>query len=278
MESNQICFTKDLSQWRLITGNREINRVKVDEIKKSIEAEGFHPYEPIIIRPSDNGIADGQHRYLAAKELLESGVDVTVYYLTTELDLDHIRSMNSGRRNWDINEYVKSYSISGNENYQRYNRLINKYESTFNNTVIQCACFGAKSTKLKPGHDGNRNANPKNIRNGTLVFTEEMQERASATLDELKNYLDIDTKQKTRFFQALIAVLSLSAIDKKELYQKLHFPIGNMHPDLKTMLDNAFNVPLMIEAIDKAYNMRKTTNRVFIKELWLKECKYHNCN
>jgi len=60
--------TRDYSKFKFLPENREIKRANVEKIKTSVKEWGIIPGRPILIDGSGN-IIDGQHRFLAYKEL-----------------------------------------------------------------------------------------------------------------------------------------------------------------------------------------------------------------
>ncbi len=60
--------TRDYSKFKFLKTNREINRANVEKIKASIREWGIIPGRPTLV-DGDYNIIDGQHRFLAIKEL-----------------------------------------------------------------------------------------------------------------------------------------------------------------------------------------------------------------
>ena len=63
----QIHSTNDLSVFKILEGNRNINLANVERLVKSIEENGFLQM-PIIVNENYE-VIDGQHRLMAAKKL-----------------------------------------------------------------------------------------------------------------------------------------------------------------------------------------------------------------
>lgn len=60
--------TKNYDMFEFITANRSINRSHVNKLKKSLSEYGFLSSQPITVS-NDMKIIDGQHRFIACKEM-----------------------------------------------------------------------------------------------------------------------------------------------------------------------------------------------------------------
>ena len=60
--------TKDYGKFTFLTANRPIHRGHVNKLKKSLTEYGFLDSQPITVTP-DFRIIDGQHRFIACKEM-----------------------------------------------------------------------------------------------------------------------------------------------------------------------------------------------------------------
>lgn len=95
--------------------NREINKVNLNRIVKSIQARNLLKLRPILI-DKDYRIIDGNHRLEAAKHL-----NVEVYYqLSEETDKEDIILLNANQRTWRSDDYLNFYINSGIEDYLKF--------------------------------------------------------------------------------------------------------------------------------------------------------------
>lgn len=60
--------TKNYENFTFLTANRPINRNHVNKIKKSLSEYGYLDSQPITVT-ADMKILDGQHRFIACKEM-----------------------------------------------------------------------------------------------------------------------------------------------------------------------------------------------------------------
>ena len=126
----QIHSTHDLSIFKNLNGNRDLNINNVDRIAKSILDNGFFKV-PIVVNEYFE-IIDGQHRVEAAKK-----VNSIVYYIKVkDYNLSTAILLNANSSNWKTIDYVKSFCERGNINYLK---LMQLYESNKDFGINTCA-------------------------------------------------------------------------------------------------------------------------------------------
>lgn len=113
-----------LKDLKITEANRDIRRNQVDRIKESIKAHGYINAVPILV-DEDGLIIDGQHRYIACKEL---GIEPTILQAG---NFNLVPVLNSTQLSWSLSDFVKYYAAKGYEDY----------------VILENIC---KSKKLKP--------------------------------------------------------------------------------------------------------------------------------
>lgn len=116
----EIKETKDYGIFSFVNGNRKIDEKHKDRLKKSMAENDLA--NPIIV----NGkleIIDGQHRYVAKKEL---GLLVQ-YIVADNYSIDQVNILNSNSKNWKTLDFIKSYAKLGNENYKELLSIMEEY-------------------------------------------------------------------------------------------------------------------------------------------------------
>lgn len=126
----QIHSTADLSVFKILEGNRNINLGNVERLVKSIEENGFLQL-PIIVNENYE-VIDGQHRLMAARKLNS----IIYYHKVNNYDLKTAIVLNRNQSNWSISDYIKSYCDLG---YKDYILLQQFYESNKDFTLMICA-------------------------------------------------------------------------------------------------------------------------------------------
>jgi hypothetical protein len=106
----EIRMTKNYGQFTLLEGNRNINRLKVERLKKSM-ANNYVPV-PIIVN-SKNEVIDGQHRLEAVKSL-----DLALhYYSMGRMGIEETRALNMNGTPWKNNDHLHSYMTREREEH-----------------------------------------------------------------------------------------------------------------------------------------------------------------
>lgn len=138
MPSNSTNKTTDYGQFKLMDNNREQNRSHIEALKRAFSDSGnLTIVQPILVNDRFE-IIDGQHRFLAAKELEEP-----IYYTVRPgLTIDDARSMNILHRSWHTDDYARSYANSGNRQYIEYLKLVEDYG--FSHSVTVAAVYGSE--------------------------------------------------------------------------------------------------------------------------------------
>lgn len=117
----KILTENNYKKFTLIDGNRLVKASHVRQIVKSM-AERY--IQNPIITNERLEIIDGQHRFLAMKEL---GKPIS-YIKTPGLDIDDVIRLNTNAINWGLNDYLDSFVDRGYEHYIKFQQFKDKYE------------------------------------------------------------------------------------------------------------------------------------------------------
>lgn len=120
---NQIEKTKDFSIFKILEGNRHIDRYHLKKLKKAIEEENQLNIHPIIVN-KDFYVIDGQHRLQCAKEL---GYEIFYIQSDTVSDL-HVIGCNVNQKSFEVENYIDYFAIK--EKKQEYVQLKDMLKST----------------------------------------------------------------------------------------------------------------------------------------------------
>jgi len=115
--------TKDYKKFKIISGNRPLNRANLKQITKSIAENNMLSVSPIIVN-EDFEIVDGQHRFQIAKE---NGYEIP-YIVLKGGNLRAVHLLNNVNRRWNVEDYIKSYSSLGLPVYKRFLRFMQDTE------------------------------------------------------------------------------------------------------------------------------------------------------
>lgn len=127
-------------QFKFYKSNREINKMNLKNVTNSIKVFGqLHP----ILVTSDGYILDGQHRYLALKEL---GSEIW-YTVNTEKGKEVIEEMNNIHKHWSNVDRVKNQAEDGLKDLELLVEQINIYKDKFKQNAITEA-FSSKGHSI----------------------------------------------------------------------------------------------------------------------------------
>lgn len=138
--------TRDYSKFNLIDSNRPISKLHIEKLKKSITEFGYFKSKPITVTPKYK-IIDGQHRFMACKEL-----KIPVQYEVDNMPMDKAMvQLNTTSVVWRQDEFIHHYSklkIDG------YSELLEFMESTKYGVTNCLAIFTGNQFKAKNVKDG----------------------------------------------------------------------------------------------------------------------------
>lgn len=116
------------------------------KIKLSIKEFGLIPGRPVLI-DKDFNIIDGQHRFIAMKEL-----DLPIPYQIIEGDvISKTMALNSNQSQWQLIDYVRSYAEQGNDNYRKLLKFDEKHKIGFVPSLYLCFGPNYKGVDIKKG-------------------------------------------------------------------------------------------------------------------------------
>jgi hypothetical protein len=184
--------TTDYEKFKLLSLNRKLDRNQINKIKRSITNNGYIG-NPILVN-SDFEIFDGQHRFMALKEM---GIEIP--YEVVPNDYDAIVDLNTTHKNWTLNDYVNYYCERRcNSHFIRLRRTCDELKTSVSNVLTM-------------GY-GNRPGGQTlvNIKRGILSFTIDNALRARTFYE---NYIQICKLTKLKPTQKLCsALVELSSI------------------------------------------------------------------
>lgn len=141
-----VCTTTDYTQFRQIDGNRSLNKMHLNRIKTSM-AERYL-FSPIIVNERFE-IIDGQHRYLAAKDL-----ELPLHYIVCDgYGLNEVHRLNQVSKTWSCEDYLAGYSELGYPDYIKYKEYKSKYKFGHNECMALLTNMSHKST-VQPFYAG----------------------------------------------------------------------------------------------------------------------------
>lgn len=231
-EVGKVYYTNDLSLFKFMEGNRTPNPSHISKIIKSMEQIGLL-MNPIIIN-SQLEIIDGQHRFLAAKE-----VGIGVYYIIAEdYNIKEVHALNVNQKQWTTKDFIEGYADMGKKDYILLKEYMNKYPFLIPTAAYEIAIS-------EGGFQGN---NGSKVKEGGFVFKRNWDE-ACYLADSLKVIKDyFEEAYKKSFVAALL-----------NAYNKEYFNMESFIYKCKKYPTKLYNCPKQSEfnkMIEDVYNYR----------------------
>lgn len=205
--ANEIYQTTDYNRFKIMNGNRNINKQHLERIKLNILKK--YVMSPILVNERFE-IVDGQHRFTALKELKMP----VFYYVIPGLTIDECQLLNSYSSNWTSMDYIKSFSRIGNKNYQLIMKFIEAYPFIQNAYTIIYLLQGKKS---------NSNGSLlSSIKTGEFELSMNDYNAACAIADKMKEFSRI-TKEYTHtlFQRAIMQIIMHPSYDHDRMLSKM---------------------------------------------------------
>lgn len=225
--SKDLRTTKEYGRFTTLEGNRTISRSHINQLKRLIEKNGnLTDRFPIKVNPNGD-VLDGQHRLEALKELK---LPVT-YEVVREADIETVRAINLGNRNWSWRDMAESHFRLGNAEYGWFLQYVDDYNLPFRVAMSFC------DNNTYRGHDSPFN------RGGLLVEDKEL------AIQRAKHYRDVVdiTAITHRDFALALRLVSLNPEYEPERMIKKLNERGDTLPLKATRLDFA-------RALEEIYN------------------------
>lgn len=140
---NQIYQTTDYSKFKILLGNRNLDKLQVKRLKESFKRS--YLTTPIIVNENFE-IIDGQHRFEAAKSL-----NLPIYYfINPKYRLEEVQILNENMKNWNKKDYLNAYCDMKYTEYLKFRNFMREFpdfgidacESLLNNTASNNSAQG----------------------------------------------------------------------------------------------------------------------------------------
>ena len=125
--SRDVMMTTDYEKFKFLHGNRDLNASHVKQLQKLMLENGNLTDQFPIVISKDGFVIDGQHRLAALAEL---GWEVG-YIVEENANIDTVRHINQGNRNWNWRDIAYSYAVLGHEDYQWFLDFVDEFPINF---------------------------------------------------------------------------------------------------------------------------------------------------
>jgi hypothetical protein len=138
--------TNDYKKFKFYKWNRNINPANVNDKVKLISEFGWDKSQSILVS-KDFEIGDGQHRFLACKEL---GLPI-VYKIDGDLTEERVKRLNSTSKRWVLNDFIDSNAKKGIKEYNYLSDVIKKYKISQSCAVVVVPKIELKANEMRNG-------------------------------------------------------------------------------------------------------------------------------
>lgn len=234
--------TNDYDRFSFLDGNRGINDLHVKKLKQSMEA--VYLFALIIINEFYQ-IIDGQHRFLAAKEL---GLPIR-FTIIEGASLADVHRYNAINRVWKDEDYLIGYCDLGYLYYVKMKEFMDKFPEF--SILSALRILTQLSSGVKQGTvDGKKVGNAGDFRSGKFIIPDlpksyEIAERLQMFKPYFEGYTD------PTFISAMLKIFSNPDYNHAEMLTKLRIQPTALIPQR-----NIEQYRLLVEDI---YNWRRRT-------------------
>lgn len=220
----------DYKQFKLLKGNRDINQAHMAKLARSIAANPeLTKARPILVNEKFE-IVDGQHRFTACKQL---GLPIW-YEVVSDLTTQDAIALNRNQRNWNLEDFAKSYAANGHKHYQRFLEIKEEFPGFADSTLISYLIGGQQKGQTV------------DFRGGTFEIIDETQ--AIQYLGMLEDILEVTPYAKlTTVASAFQTIFKSAEYDHKRMVKKMaqwgdaqFNPYGGI-ADIKRSIENVYN-------------------------------------
>lgn len=233
--------TYNYNQFSQLEGNRIINKLHVDRLKRSFKKK--YLLSPINVNNKFE-IIDGQHRFNAAKELKLP----IYYYISDNSKLEDVHILNTNMKNWRKEDYLNAYCEIGNQNYIQFKEFMDEFPD-----------FGINSCQAILSNTTNThsmvNSNFKSFQEGGFLIKNynnavEMANNIMMVKPYYEGYY------RLTFVRAMIGVMKVKEYNHSKFIQKLSKQNG--------LMKNCLNVGQYKLMIEEIYN-RHSRNPISLR-------------
>lgn len=237
----EIKRTKNYEMFSFKKENREVNYNKVMSLKSKL-LEDERQIMPIICNGKME-IIDGQHRFVALKELNWA----IMYYVDESVTAKDLISINNTQKNWGMMDYIHYYANLGNETYIKLEKICKKYDDIPLKSIITAI----NETFI----------NERVLKSGRLNFTDEDFKKGEECLEfinGIKKNIKVRITSPAIFFLLIAKTYYLKEIDREKLYNSIISRYGTEN------YGNSMQCSIVIE---HWYNFKSRTYRYISNEI-----------
>jgi ribosome-binding factor A len=232
----KIYVTTNYDMFTLSDLNRDVTLSK--KLVENIKHNDLTQYNPILVDKRLT-IVDGQHRFIAEKEL-----GIPVYFIVSDkVKINDAADINQATKNWTTENYILHFAKRNFPVYQKLIAFGEKYQQPLTNLLALGKASADKNKTIT-----------ELVRKGKFQFRE-TDVRIKELMTNFKDFQEIyDFANTTIFFKAYIRVASLENYTHAHMVKKLNEASG--------IIRRQPTQQLLIEEIIKLYNYGTKKNKL----------------
>lgn len=183
-QHSEIIWTDEYDAFNLYEMNRDIDKnYVVNKIKKSLLEQGWLPDFPMLV-DEDFNIIDGQHRFIAAKEL---GIKIPVKISKAFTDQQMI-VINNATKRWTDKDFIAYRAKKGDVSARKLTTLCNRYNLTVRAAMRAASLYTKCSIReaVLPDFDFNK---AEKIVEQILEICEVIKEKSGRLMESLSTFV-----------------------------------------------------------------------------------------
>lgn len=227
--------TTDYDQFKLLKGNRTVNMLHVEKLKLSFARK--YLLSPIIVNENFE-IIDGQHRFMAAKEL-----KLPVWYIAVGgYSLMDIQIYNTNASNWKKKDFLNMYVDLGKPAYIKFKEFMDTYPD-FGIRVCE-ALISNLSGSMTVSIAG-RNTQGTVFQRGDLEIPDyEKTIEVTEKIMQVKPYYEGFYRES--FVKAMIFIFKIEAYDHSKFMERIQANPNSLHncnkvSEYKLLIEDIYN-------------------------------------
>jgi hypothetical protein len=182
-----IYATTEYDKFKFLEGNRKLRLNNLEKMRESMIEEQL--VIPICVNENFE-IIDGQHRFTICKELNKP----VYYYVQEGYGINQVERANRSNTNWQLNDFLQSFALKGNSNYQLVGEIIDTYNVLASDVIKAIAKLNNKTT-LHVTQD---------FKEEKVNIDDELYNKLIAFFEALTLFEDFNLYNKTKFISSFL--------------------------------------------------------------------------
>ena len=244
---NNVLQTDDYSMFKILEGNRNVNKLHVRRLKESFK--DAYLLSPIVVNQHFQ-IIDGQHRFEAAKEM-----KLPINFIVcNNYSLKEVQLLNTNMKNWKKEDYLNAYCDLKYPEYLKFRDFMGRFPE-----LGIASCETILTNSLSGGHKSTSSAELKGTLNESGSYAIRYFQEGDLSIPDYEKSIEnaekimmikhyYDGFNRPTFVRAMIGIFKIEYYSHSKLLERLA-----ANP---TSLQHCANVTQYKLLIEDIYNFR----------------------